>query len=29
MAVLVEVLSGSHAGDPTMARIPMPEPQLA
>jgi len=29
MAVLVEVLSGSHAGDPTLKRISTPEPQLA
>jgi aspartate carbamoyltransferase catalytic subunit len=29
MAVLVEVLSGSHAGDPTLQRITTPEPQLA
>jgi aspartate carbamoyltransferase catalytic subunit len=29
MAVLVEVLSGSHAGEPTLATITAPEPQLA
>ena len=29
MAVLVEVLSGTHAGDPTVERITTPEPQLA
>jgi aspartate carbamoyltransferase catalytic subunit len=29
MAVLVEVLSGSHAGDPSVRRLPAPEPQLA
>jgi aspartate carbamoyltransferase catalytic subunit len=29
MAVLVEVLRGSHAGDPTLAPIAAPEPQLA
>jgi aspartate carbamoyltransferase catalytic subunit len=29
MAVLVEVLSGAHAGDPAVARISAPEPQLA
>jgi aspartate carbamoyltransferase catalytic subunit len=29
MAVLVEVLSGSHAGDPLVRRISTREPQLA
>jgi len=29
MAVLVEVLTGSHAADPTVQRMTAPEPQLA